>query len=84
MISELGGGDEGARGRREGEKNASSLRVHLDAAVSRTNLPDHRAVIGERVRIALGAELVQQRCRGEEERDGAGRKFGPHDEIIRR
>ena len=45
-------------------------------------------VIGERSCVLLRAELVQQRRRaldvGEEEGDGAGRKLGSHDGIIRR
>ena len=87
VIRELGSGVEGARGGREREEEGVSLRVHLDAAVSNTRLPDHRAVIGERIRVGLCAELVQQRRRafdvGEDKGDGAGRKVGPHPGIIR-
>ena len=50
VIRELGSGVEGARCGREREEEGVSLRVHLDAAASNTRLPDHRAVIGERMR----------------------------------
>jgi len=87
VIRELGSGVEGARGGREGEEEGVSLRVHLDTAVSNTRLPDHRAVIGERIRVGPCAEFVQQRRRafdvGEDKGDGAGRKVGPHAGIIR-
>ena len=56
-----------------------SLRVHLDAAVGSKRLADHPAVLGERLRVRLRAELVQQFRRaldvGEQEGDGAGRKI---------
>ena len=43
---------------------------------------------GERGCVPLSAELVEQRRRpldvGEYEGDRSSRKFGPHDEIIRR
>ena len=73
---------------REREEEGVSLRVDLDATVVGTRLAYHRAVVGERVRVPLRAELVQQRRRAfdvrEDEGDGAGRKLGPHAGIIRR
>ena len=87
VIRELGSRVERAGGGREREEEGVSLRVHLHAAVSNARLPDHRAMIGERIRVGLCAELVQQRRRardvGEDKGDGAGRKVGPHAGIIR-
>ena len=44
-------------------------------------------MLGERIRVRLGAELVQQPRRaldvGEDKGDGAGRQVGPHAGIIR-
>ena len=74
--------------RREREEKSVTLRVHLDAAVVGACFAYQCTVIGERVRVCLRAELVQQRRRafdvGEDKRDGAGRKLGSHDGIIRR
>ena len=63
--------------RREGEEEGVALRVDLDPALGGARLADHAAVLGERLRVRLGAELVQQLRRaldvGEEEGDGAAR-----------
>ena len=67
---------------REGEEEGVALRVDLDAALGGAGLPDHAPVLGERLRVPLGAELVQQPRRaldvGEEEGDGAGREVVSH------
>ena len=87
LISEARGGCERAGGGRKRKEEGVSLRVHFDAAVSNTRLPDHHAVIGERIRVGLCAELVEQRRRafdvGEDKGDGTGRKVGSHAGIIR-
>ena len=50
------------------------------------SLADHPAMLGERLRVRLGAQLVQEPRRaldvGEEEGDGAGREIGPHADVI--
>ena len=73
--------------RREGEEEGVALRVDLDAAVASARLADDAAVLGERLRVGLGAELVQQPRRaldvGEEEGDGAGGgRQGEGDGIV--
>ena len=73
---------ERARRRREGEEEGVALRIDLDAALGGACLTDHSAVLGERLCVALGAELVQQPRRAldvrEEEGDGAGREVVSH------
>ena len=86
--------DEGCRGGeralrcRKCEEEGVPLRVHLSSAVRRAGLPDQAPVVGERLGVGLRAELVQQRRRafdvGEDKRDSASWKLGPHDGIIRR
>ena len=79
--------ERGGRGR-EGEEEGVALRVDLDPALGGARVADHAAVLGERLRVGLGAELVQELRRaldvGEEEGDGAGRKVVAHGVIIRR
>ena len=69
-------------------KKASPCVSTSTPPLSGTCVPDHCPVLGERLRVGLCAELVQQRRRafdiGEEEGDGAGRKLGAHAWIIRR
>ena len=64
------------RRRGEGEEERVALRVHLDAAVGGEGLAEHATVLGERLRVRLRPELVQQLRRAldvrEEERDRAG------------
>ena len=71
------GGRGGAGRGREGDEERVALRVDLDAAVRREGGAQDAPVLGERLRVALGAERVQQPRRaldvGEEERDGAVR-----------
>ena len=73
---------ERARRRREREEERIALRVDLDATLGSAGLADHAPVLGERVGVRLGAELVQQPRRaldvGEEERDRAGRELRAH------
>jgi hypothetical protein len=68
--------------RRKGEEEGVALGVHLDPALGAARLPDHTAVLGEHLRVALGAKLVQELCRAlnvrEEERHGTGRKVVAH------
>ena len=69
------------------KKNASPLRVHFDPLLRATRLPDHAPMLGERLRVPLGAELMKQAGRalhiGEEEGDGAAREIAAHHDIIR-
>ena len=69
-------------GGREGEEERVSLRVHLDAALGRAGVADDASVLGERLRVLLCAELVQELRRAldvsEEEGDGAGREIVSH------
>ena len=75
-------GRERTGSRREGEEERVALGVHLDAALGGARLPDQAAVLGERLRVCLCAELVQELRRAldvrEEERDGAGREVVAH------
>ena len=84
---EGGGGHERSRRGREREEEGVTLRVDLDAALVGAGLADDAAVLGERIGVRLGAELVQQLRRaldvGEEKGDGAGRKVVAHGAIIR-
>ena len=70
----------------EGDEEGVPLRIDLDAAVRRARIPHHPPVLGERVRIRLGAELVQKPRRaldvGEEEGDRAGGEIAPHGDRI--
>jgi hypothetical protein len=75
-----------ARRRREGEEEGIPLGVHRDPVVTGAGLANHPPVLGERLRVPLGAELVQQPRRpldvGEEEGNGAGGEVGPHRGIM--
>ena len=68
--------------RRKGEEERVSLRVHLHSAVAAQASRITPPVLGKRLGVRLGAELVQQLRRaldvGEEERDGAGRQIHAH------
>jgi hypothetical protein len=68
--------------RREGEEERVSLRVDLDAVVTRAGLADQAAVLGKRSRIALRSQFVQELRRsfdvGEEDGDCAGREVVSH------
>ena len=67
---------------RERDEERITLRVHLDAVVVRASFTDHAPMLGKRLGIGLGPELVQQLRRAldvrEEEGDGAGGKVAPH------
>jgi hypothetical protein len=75
------------RRRRECDKERIALRVDLDAAVRLERLSQYAAMLGERLRIRLRAELVQQARRPlhirEEEGHGARRELAPHGRIMR-
>src|SRR5581483_6581250 len=47
-------------GGREGDAEGISLGIHLDATVPREGLAQQAAVLGERLGVGLGAEVVQQ------------------------
>ena len=70
------------RRRLEHEEEGVALGVHLDAVLTGARLADHATVLGERHRVTVGAELVQEACRTldvrEDEGDGAGRKVLSH------
>ena len=72
---------------RKREEEGIPLSVDLDPALCGAGLADDPPVFGERLRIGLGTELVQQTSRPldvrEKEGDGAGRKIGPHSGIMR-
>ena len=71
-----------ARRGRECEEEGIALRVDFDAVVTGASFSDQAAMPGECLRIALGAELVEQPRRtrdvGEEEGDRSGREITPH------
>ena len=80
-------GFQGCRRRRERNEEGVALRIDLDPVLLRTNFPHDPPMLGERVRVRLGAERVQEPRRaldvGEEEGDGAGRQVRSHSAIIR-
>ena len=81
-----GTGDGVARGREHAEERIS-LRVDLDTAMGSKRPAQEGAVIGERLRVLLLPELVQQFGRtlhiGEEKRDRPGRELGGHGTMMR-
>jgi hypothetical protein len=64
--------------RAEGNEEGVALRVYLHATLGRKRLAQRATVLGERLRIALRTEFVQEPGRaldvGEEEGDGPGRE----------
>ena len=76
------GGRERSRRGREREEEGVTLRIDLDPALPGAGLADDAAVLGERIGVGLGAELVQELRRaldvGEEEGNGAGREVVAH------
>src|SRR5262245_48724497 len=85
---------EGVLGRRQGTgsgreryEEGVALRVHLDSTPGSKRRAQHTAVLAQRGRVLLGAQLVQQTGRplhvGEEEGDGPARKLG-HPQGVRR
>ena len=85
-VLPLAGRGDGARRGREGDEERVALRVDLDAAVRGEGVAQHAPVLGERLRVRLGPERVQQPRRAldvrEEERDGAGRELGAHGLVM--
>ncbi len=78
MPCHLFGSRERSRSRREGEEERIALRVDLDPLMSRAGFADQAPVLGERLGVPLGAELVQKLSRAldvrEEKGDGAARE----------
>jgi hypothetical protein len=72
----------GALGRREGREERVPLRIDLDSAVRRERVPEDASMLGERLRVARRAELVQKARRpvdvGEEQGDRAARRVLLH------
>ena len=72
---------------RKGEEEGIALSVDFDPALRGTRLADHTAMLGERVGVGPGAELVQQTRRaldvGEEEGDSARGEVATHGRIMR-
>jgi hypothetical protein len=72
-------------GRKGGEERVA-LRVDLDTAVRSNCFTNDAPVFGERLRVPLGSELLQEFRRacdvGEEERHPARRKFRRHTGIM--
>jgi len=70
----------------EGEEEGVSLRVDLDPVVASAGFADDPAMLRQGIRVALGAELMQEPRRpldvGEEEGDSASREIRAHGEII--
>src|SRR6266487_2073445 len=81
------GGVKGSGRSRERNQERVALRVHLDAAASPGRLTQNAAVLRERIRIVLRAELLQEPRRpldvGEEKGDRARREVCSHCAIIR-
>ena len=82
------GGRDGAGSRREDEEKCVALRVHFDAALLSTGLPDRPAMLRQGLGVCVRAELVEQLRRsldvGEEERDRAGREIRAHSGMMLR
>ena len=74
------GGRDGAGSGGERNEERVALCVYLDAAVRGERIAEQQTMLGERVRIPLRAESVQQTGRAldvrEEEGDRAGRELG--------
>ena len=74
-VLRIGGGLERRSRTGEGEEEGISLRVDLHPTVVGKGRAYGRTVLGERLCVALGAELVQEGSGaldvGEDERDGA-------------
>ncbi len=75
-------GGEGAGCGREGEEEGVPLRVDLDSAFGSAGFADQPAVLRESLGVGIGAKLPEKLRRslnvGEEEGDGARRKFVSH------
>ena len=73
---------ERSRSGREGEEEGVALRVDLEAALGGAGRADHAAVLGERLGVPRGTELMKQPCRAlhvrEQKGDGARRELAPH------
>ena len=71
----------------EREEEGVTLRVDLDAAFGGARLPNDAPVLGQVLRVHLGAERMQESRRSldvcEEERHGALREVVSHSAIIR-
>ncbi len=76
----------GAGRSRERDEEGVALRVDLDTAVCSEGVPQESAMLGERLRVRVRPEPVQQSRRsldvGEEERDRAGRETPAHGRVI--
>ena len=87
-LGHLASRRERARRSRKGDEEGITLRVHLDPAMPRARLANQPPVLGERSRVALRAELVQQLGRaldvGEEKGDGSSRKIRAHNQNVSR
>jgi len=81
-VREVRGGGDSRRCGREGEEESVPLGVDLDSALRSARLADHPSVLGERLRVPFGTELVQKPRRplhvGEQEGDGAGGQVATH------
>ena len=75
------------RRRREGDKESVSLGVHLGTAETCASLAYQAAMPGERLRVSLRTELLEQPCRaldvGGEKGDGSRRKVASHRRMMR-
>jgi hypothetical protein len=71
-----------SRSGRKGEEESVSLRVDLDSTLGRTRFPDHKPMLGQRLRVGLRSELVQELRRaldvGKEEGDSPRGKIASH------
>ena len=71
-----GGSERAGRGR-EGDEEGIALRIDLDALIRRERLTQDTAMLCQRPRVLLGAQVMKQLRRtldvGKEKRNGAGR-----------
>jgi hypothetical protein len=85
-VGEMRGGAERTLRAGEGEEEGVSLGIDLGSALGGTGVPDHPAVLGERLSVRLGAELVEQSRRpldvGEEKSDRSRGEIGSHAGIM--
>jgi hypothetical protein len=81
-LLRFGGG--GKRGRRGGERDEEgvALRIYFDPAVADKRLTQGAAMLGQRVCVSIGTQLLQKPRRaldvGEDKSDGPARKLARH------
>ena len=80
------GGCRRSLGRRERDEEGVALSVDFYPVPCGQGRSQHSSMLGERLRVRIRTERVQQARRaldvGEEERDGAGREVPAHGRVI--